>query len=125
MTTTTTPELLEQMRVFFETNIVPAYESRLKNGTAINTPIDGLPAELVDMIRAKYNTQTVGTMLVVRTKHDAQVAARRAAVCNMFDNICKAPTPADGSPINLEDFLDPVVAATPIDDDNARVQVSE
>jgi hypothetical protein len=47
-------------------------------------------------------------------KHQFQVQERRRAVGNMFDNILNMPD--DGKPVILDDFLNNVVAQTPIDE---------
>ena len=100
--------------------ILKIIESNVNNGLvvkfAINDP--NMPSDFFKVVEDKYITWKYTKFIYVGTKDikkQFQIQERRRAVSNMFQNL--PPPNADGTPLQLDTFLDKVVAQTPVDDD--------
>lgn len=92
-------------------------DSYLSQNITVQMNLADIPLEILTALKNHYITDGDGQTLYIGqlSVHKFQTQRRRNAVGNMFNTIMNAPPRADGKPHNLEDFLNPVVAATPVD----------
>lgn len=97
-------------------NVIQQIKQYVSSGVCVNMALD-TDQELLGLLKNEFvwwqssDSYFFGTQ---EMKKEWQIQQRRKAVFNMFDN--PNPKPNENGIYSLNDFLDPVVAATPIDE---------